>query len=68
MPTTNSTRSEVFVNTVQKSNRIRILKPAKDLEELPDENQDVFVKGLVERYAKNGGRLLRRVCSMLDTN
>ena len=45
-----STRETVYINTALPSQRYRILKPAKKLEELPSNSTDIFADGLPQYY------------------
>ena len=49
---TKSSRQVVFINTSPPEDRVQSLKPLKDINEMEDDSQDVYAKGLIDRYAK----------------
>ena len=66
MPMKHLSRSVVFTNTNPKDERIAVLKDKKSLEELTDNDTDVFQKSLIDRYVQrpnNLRSLFCRVCS-----
>ena len=44
-------RKVVFINTSPKEDRVSLLKPAKQLESMADESEDIFQTSLIDRYA-----------------
>ena len=46
-----SSRATVFVATVSEERRTRLVKPSSQLRELGDEDTNVFLMGLIDRYA-----------------
>ena len=51
MPMQKKSRTVVFVNTDPKSERVGVLKPSKDLEGKDDDDEDIFQKNIIIRYA-----------------
>lgn len=52
LPNTFSSRQDVYINTSCKLERVGILKPQKELLELPDDSDDICQKGLLEHYVQ----------------
>ena len=50
IPLKKSSRQTAFVNTGMPETRIHILKPKRDLEDLPDESEDIFQPNILDRY------------------
>ncbi len=44
-------RADVFVSTEPKESRVRMTKPSAELELLKDDDDDIFVKGIHEKYS-----------------
>ena len=51
MPMQRKSRTVLFVNTDPKSERVAVLKPSKDLENKHNDDEDIFQKNIVIRYA-----------------
>lgn len=51
MPLKKTSRQVIFINTSMPSDRIYILKSKDQIEQLDGESDDVFQKGLLDRYA-----------------
>jgi hypothetical protein len=51
MPMQRKSRTVLFVNTDPKSERVSVLKPSKDLESKDDDDEDIFQKNVIIRYA-----------------
>ena len=51
LPMQRKSRTVIFVNTDPKSERVAILKPSKDLEHKHNDDEDIFQKNIVVRYA-----------------
>ena len=51
MPLKRSSRIVVFVNTAPKEKRVSILKSQKQLQEMDDDDENVFYKSPLDRYA-----------------
>ena len=60
-PISECSREIVFINTTLPDDRIRIFKPKKQLQELPDDSEDVFTPGKIEAYEKRP-KNLENVC------
>jgi DNA replication protein DnaC len=52
MPFTSSSRQCIFINTGPPNERTILVRPSKDLEELPDESEDIAESTLLDHYAK----------------
>ncbi|XP_060603693.1 uncharacterized protein LOC132756597 [Ruditapes philippinarum] len=52
MPLTRSTRDVVFINTSLPNQRVQLLKPKSDLDELPADSTDVMSDNVIKRYSK----------------
>ncbi|KAL7302653.1 hypothetical protein TKK_0004714 [Trichogramma kaykai] len=52
LPLCHSTRSSIYINTVPKENRSRILKNKKELENLPKNSTDIFRSNIFDKYEK----------------
>jgi hypothetical protein len=52
IPNTMCSRQDIFISTAEPKDRIGILKPKEQLDELDDDCQDVCAKGLIDHYAK----------------
>ena len=57
LPMRKSSRQVVFINTSPPEDRVQLLKPLKDINEMEDDSQDVYTKGLIDRYAKRARNL-----------
>ena len=51
MPLQRCTRSVVFINTDSKESRDALLLPFSQLQKLDDDNEDVYCKNIIDRYA-----------------
>ena len=51
LPMQRKSRTVLFVNTDPKSERVAVLKPSKDLEHKHNDDEDIFQKNIVIRYA-----------------
>ena len=47
-----SSRQVVFINTSPPEDRVHLLKSIKDLNEMDDDSEEIYMTGLVERYTK----------------
>ena len=50
IPLKQSSKAVVFVNTSSKDKRVSLLKPKQVLEEMNDDDEDIFHKSLTDRY------------------
>ena len=50
IPNTSCSRQDVFINTAPPDERIGMLKTLEELKDLKDDDEDVCVKGIIERY------------------
>ena len=57
MPLTKSSRSVVFVNTAPKDKRVSMLKPRKILQEMDDDDENIFCTSPLDRYASRPDEL-----------
>ena len=51
IPLRRSTRTVIFINTDNKESRDALLLPFTQLEKLDDDNEDVYCKNIIDRYA-----------------
>lgn len=56
-----SSRSSIFINTAPPENRVHILKPKEQLNNLPSDSTDIFSSGLLDYYPLRP-RELENVC------
>ena len=61
LPMKQLSRSVVFVDTNPKSERIAVLKDKKTLDQLPDDDTNVFQKSLIDRY-QHRPRQIQSMC------
>ena len=47
-----SSRQVLFINTSPPEDRVHLLKSIKDLNEMDDDSEEIYMTGLVERYTK----------------
>ena len=47
-----SSRQVIFINTTPPNERVQLLKPINDIQEMEDDCEDVYTNGLLQRYAK----------------
>ena len=50
LPMRKSSRKVIFVNTAPPEDRVKLLKPMTELEEMDDDSEDVHCTGLLNRY------------------
>ena len=50
IPNTSCSRQDVFINTAPPEERIGMLKTQEELIKLADDDEDICVKGIIERY------------------
>jgi hypothetical protein len=50
LPLKRSTRQVLYVSTEMQEERVRLLKPMNILQTLEDEDEDVYMEGMVDRY------------------
>ena len=50
LPMRNSSRQVIFVNTAPPEDRVKLLKPMTEIEEMDDDSEDVHCTGLLNRY------------------
>ena len=50
LPMRKSSREVIFINTSPPDERIQLLKPLSEIEELPDESEEIHSGGLIKRY------------------
>ena len=60
IPLKKSSRQTLFVNTGMPETRVHILRPKRELEDLPEESEDIFQPNILDRY-------IARPKSMEDT-
>ena len=52
LPMKKSSRQVIFINTTPPDERVQLLKPINDIQEMEDDCEDVYSCGLLQRYAK----------------
>ena len=52
LPMKKSSREVVFINTSPPDERVRLLKPISEIEDMPDESEDIHLGGLMKRYTE----------------
>ena len=52
LPMKKSSRQVIFINTTLSDERVQLLKPINDIQEMEDDCEGVFSYGLLQRYAK----------------
>ena len=52
LPMKKSSRQVIFINTTPPNERVQLLKPINDIQEMEDDCEDVYTNGLLQRYAK----------------
>lgn len=51
LPMRKSSRQVVFINTAPPEDRVHILKPMNDINELDDDSEEIYSTGLLKRYS-----------------
>ena len=62
LPMKKLTRDVVFINTTPKSERITVLKSSKYLNDLEDDDTNVFCKSIIDRYEHRPQQLANMSC------
>ena len=57
LPMRKSSREVVFVNTSPPEGRVQLLKTLDDINEMDDEDEDVYTSGLLKRYIDRNANL-----------
>ena len=52
-----SSREVIFVNTSPPNERVQLLKPISEIEEMPDESEEIHSGGLMKRYIERPANL-----------
>jgi hypothetical protein len=52
LPMRKSSRQVIFVNTSPPEDRVRLLKPLKEINDLEDDSDQIYASGLINRYTK----------------
>ena len=47
-----SSRQVIFINTAPPEDRVKLLKPMTEIEEMDDDSEDVHCTGLLNRYTQ----------------
>jgi hypothetical protein len=50
IPVSVSSRASVFINTAPPEKRVRLIKSAKELEEMDPDSTDIMISVLIEHY------------------
>ena len=52
-----SSRQVVFINTSPPEDRIQLLKPLQEIDDLEDDSDEIYASGLIKRYTKRPVKL-----------
>jgi hypothetical protein len=61
IPMSVSSRANMFINTSRPNERVRLVKPRKDLEEMNEESNDIYVSNMIDYYT-NRPYSLENIC------
>ena len=51
MPLKQVSRKVVFINTAAKEDRVSLLKPINQIQDMDDDSEDIYQTSLIDRYA-----------------
>ena len=57
LPMRKSSRLVVFINTSPPQNRVHLMKPLEEINEMEDDSDEIYASGLVKRYTKRPSSL-----------
>lgn len=57
LPMTKASRQIVFINTSPPDERVELLKPMNEIEDMDDECEEIYTSGLLKRYCKRPAKL-----------
>ena len=57
LPFRKASRQIVFINTSPPEERVQLLKPINDIQEMDDDNEEIYTSGLIKRYSKRPAKL-----------
>jgi DNA replication protein DnaC len=57
LPMRKSSRQVVFINTSPPEDRVRLLKPLQEINEMDDDSDEIYASGLIKRYTKRPSSL-----------
>ena len=57
LPMRKSSRQVVFINTSPPEDRVQLLKPLQEINDLEDDSDDIYASGLIKRYTKRPAKL-----------
>ena len=57
LPMRKSSRQVVFINTSPPEDRVQLLKPLQEINDLEDDSDEVYASGLIKRYTKRPAKL-----------
>ena len=52
-----SSRQVIFINTAPPNERLQLLKPISEFEEMEDDSEAIYTGGLLQRYARRPANL-----------
>ena len=52
-----ASRQIIFISTSPPDNRVELLKPIDDIENMDDDSEEIFISGLLKRYCKRPAKL-----------
>ena len=63
LPMKKCSRQVIFINTSPPNERVQLLKPIHDIQEMEDDCEDVYTNGLLQRYGKRPWSLEHLHCN-----
>ena len=57
LPMRKSSRQVVFINTSPPEDRVQLLKPLQEINDLEDDSDEIYASGLIKRYTKRPAKL-----------
>ena len=57
LPMRKSSRQVVFINTSPPGDRVQLLKPMQEINDMEDDSDEVYASGLIKRYTKRPAKL-----------
>lgn len=57
LPMRKSSRVVVFINTASPEDRVKLLKPLQEINDLEDDSDEIYASGLIKRYMKRPAKL-----------
>ena len=57
LPMRKASRQIIFINTTPPEERVELLKPIGDIQDMEDDSQEIYTSGLLKRYSKRPKKL-----------